>query len=412
MKEILIIGGGASGIAAALSAAEAAPHENITLLEGLDRVGKKILATGNGRCNLSNESISPDCYHTERPDRLERLLEQMPTEAAVDFFRRQGLLCAPDEAGRLYPYCRQASMVLDVLRLALERSGVRIESGCRVTEISCKNGRFTVKSENGGSYRGDAVLLTTGGKAAPSQGVTGVGYALAKRFGHRCTALYPALVPLKCSHSALKGLKGIRVQCRAALLDGDREIAHELGEVQFTDYGLSGIPAMQLSCCLGKLQGNGRRAVSIDFFPDLSAEELRALLAQRAARYGTETLETLFLGLIHKRVLYAVMKDVGIGPLSRTGGELKAKEIDRLATALKGWLLRVEGTLTWEQAQVTGGGIALDEISDTFASLRQPGLYLAGELLDVTGKCGGYNLHWAWCSGMIAGRAAVQEGNA
>ena len=409
MKEILIIGGGASGIAAALSAAEAAPHAKITILEGLDRVGKKILATGNGRCNLSNESISPDCYHTERPDRLERFLTRMPTETAVEFFRRQGLLCASDEAGRLYPYCRQASMVLDVLRLALERSGVRIECGCRVAEISCKNGRFTVKSEAGGSYRGDAVILTTGGKAAPSQGVTGVGYTLAKRFGHHCTALYPALVPLRSSHSALKGLKGIRVQCRAALLDGDREAACEQGELQFADYGLSGIPAMQLSCYLGKLRGNGRRAVSIDFFPELSAEELHTILAQRAASYGTETLETLFLGLIHKRVLYAVMKDIGIGPLSRTGSELKAKEIDRLTTALKGWLLSVEGTLAWEQAQVTGGGIALDEISDTFESLRQPGLYLAGELLDVTGTCGGYNLHWAWCSGMAAGRAAAME---
>ncbi len=409
MKEVIIIGGGAAGIAAALGAAEAASGAKITLLEGLDRVGKKILATGNGRCNLSNERMTADCYYTEHKERMEQLLRQMPTETAVDFFRRQGLLCSPDEAGRIYPYCRQASMVLDVLRLALERSGVAIECGCKAVKLSHKNGRFLIKDENGGSHRGDAVILTTGGKAAPGQGVTGMGYALAKGFGHEYTPLYPALVPIRCSHGALKGLKGIRVQCGAVLLEGEKTVAREVGEVQFTDYGLSGIPAMQLSCCLGTLRGRGERTVAIDFFPEVDEEELRAMLMQRAAERAEETLETLFLGSIHKRVLYAVMKDAGLAPLSRTGGELQPRDIDRLTAALKHWRLRVEGTLSWEHAQVTGGGISLTEINDCFESRCQPGLYLAGELLDVTGKCGGYNLHWAWCSGLIAGRAAVRE---
>ncbi len=330
MKEILIIGGGAAGMAAALGAAESAEPVRVTILEGLDRIGKKILATGNGRCNLSNEHMGAEYYHTGRRDRLEELLAQMilegldrigkkilatgngrcnlsnehmgaeyyhtgrrdrleellaqmPTDAAVDFFRRQGLVCTADEAGRLYPYCRQASMVLDVLRLALERRGVQVVCGCKVTEAArrrgpadeagrlypycrqasmvldvlrlalerrgvqvvcgCKvteaarrRGRFAVKTAEGKRYEGDALILTTGGKAAPAQGVTGVGYTLARGFGHRCTPLYPALTPLKCSHSGLKGLKGIRVQCGATLLCGGQRAAREEGEVQLTEY--------------------------------------------------------------------------------------------------------------------------------------------------------------------------------
>lgn len=409
MKEILIIGGGAAGMAAALGAAESGAAVRVTILEGLDRIGKKILATGNGRCNLSNEHMGAEYYHTGRRDRLEALLAQMPTEAAVDFFRRQGLVCTADEAGRLYPYCRQASMVLDVLRLALERRGVQVVCGCKVTETARRRGRFAVKTAEGRRYEGDALILTTGGRAAPAQGVTGVGYTLARGFGHRCTPLYPALTPLKCSHSGLKGLKGIRVQCASTLLCGGQRAAREEGEVQLTDYGLSGIPAMQLSCVWGTLPRDGEKTVSLDFFPAWETEALETELARRAAQWGAESLETLFLGLIHKRVLYAVMKDAGIGPLSRPGSTLKREEVRRLAAALKDWRLPVEGTLSWEQAQVTGGGVPLDEIDGSFASVRQPGLYLAGEILDATGTCGGYNLHWAWCSGRTAGRAAARE---
>ncbi len=195
------------------------------------------------------------------------------------------------------------------------------------------------------------------------------------------------------------------MQCGATLLCGGQRAAREEGEVQLTEYGLSGIPAMQLSCVWGALPRGGERAVSLDFFPAWETEALETELARRAAQWGAESLETLFLGLIHKRVLYAVMKDAGIGPLSRPGSTLKREEVRRLAAALKDWRLPVEGTLSWEQAQVTGGGVPLDEIDGSFASVRQPGLYLAGEILDATGTCGGYNLHWAWCSGRTAGRA-------
>lgn len=411
MKRIVIVGGGASGLAAALSAAKENPAAEITVLEGLERVGKKILATGNGRCNLSNAVVVPDCYHSTRRDRLAQLLAQMPPEKSLAFFERLGLLCAPDEAGRYYPYCRQASMVLDVLLLALQRAGVNVVCGQTVTAIARRNGRFVLRTEAGEHWQAEAVILATGGKAAPKQGVTGVGYQLAEQFGHRCTALSPCLVPLKSSHRALRGLKGIRVQCKTMLLADGVPVAGELGELQFAEYGLSGIPAMQLSCYLGALRGQELGA-HIDFFPNMAEEKLLALLHSRVEEHGAEPMETVFLGLISKRVLFAVMKDAGIEGLSRPASELTARAVQRLAAALKGWEMPVEGTLSWEQAQVTGGGIPLQEVDDAFQSQLQPGLYLTGELLDATGICGGYNLHWAWCSGIAAGQAAAKEAEA
>lgn len=408
MKRIMIVGGGASGIAAALSAAKANPGAEITILEGLDRVGKKILATGNGRCNLGNESMNASCYHTERKDRMKAWIEEMPTDMTLDFFREHGLLCAADEAGRLYPYAHQASMVLDILLLALKRNRVQTVCNCKVTALSYQNGVFDLKAESGEHYYADAVILATGGRAAPKQGVTGVGYELAIRFGHGKPKLYPCLVPIKCEHSALRGLKGIRVECKTTLYADGNFVAAEKGELQLTDYGISGIPALQLSCYLGQLKGRYTE-VSIDFFPEQTEEELLMLLKQRVEAYTEETLETLFLGLIHKRILYALMKDVHLEPLSRTADTLREKDLRRLAAVLKDWCLPVTGSLSWEHAQVTGGGISLGEITDCFESNHQKGLYLTGELLDVTGMCGGYNLHWAWCSGIIAGKAAAEE---
>lgn len=404
---ILILGGGAAGLAAALSAAQANPDASITVLEGLDRIGKKLLATGNGRCNLGNEFISPEHYHTQSPERLEQLLAPMDTARTLDFFESIGLYCTTEDMGRIYPYSKQAVMVLDVLRLALQRQGIRIVCGCKVTEITRRKNTFVVTSSDGQTFHADRVILTTGGKAAPKQGTDGSGYPLVRSLGHRCTQCYPCLVPLQCKSNVLKGLKGIRVTCRTTLTVDRKKAAEELGELQFTDYGLSGIPALQLSCHLAPLSDGANCAVRIDLFPDWSYDDLRTRIQQRIRTYPQEPLETAFLGLINKRIFYAVLKTCAIEPLSRTADTLSKKELDRLLSALKGWPFPVTGTLSWDHAQVTGGGVPLTEIDDSFASKRCPGLYLAGEILDVAGDCGGYNLHWAWCSGMTAGTAAA-----
>ncbi|MDO4175118.1 MAG: aminoacetone oxidase family FAD-binding enzyme [Eubacteriales bacterium] len=408
MNRIIIIGGGAAGMAAAIRAAQVNPTAQITILERLDRVGKKILATGNGRCNLTNEMILPEHYHTQEPERLENLLSAMPYTRTVDFFQSIGLYCTTEDMGRMYPYCKQASMTLDVLLLALKRYKIRTVCSSHVVDISTRNHTFSVKTEDGTIYHADAVILTAGGRAAPKQGTNGSAYPLAVKMGHSYARLYPCLVPIQCKNNALKGLKGIRMTCQAVLYRGKQQLTEELGEIQLTEYGLSGIPALQLSCLLHIPPKETQYTIRLDLFPDWSYQELRSLLQQRVRQYPDAPLEYLLLGLIHKRVMYAICKALALEPLSRPASSLSKQEIDRLVSTLKGWKFPVTGTLSWEQAQVTGGGVFLHEIADDFASRRQRGLYLAGEILDVAGDCGGYNLHWAWCSGMAAGAAAAE----
>lgn len=402
MKHIIIIGGGAAGMAAALTASKQR-EVSVTLLEGLDRVGKKILATGNGHCNLTNENMTPDFYHTQRPDLLADFLREMPTTRTVDFFGDLGLRCMTDEAGRVYPYCRQATMVLDVLLLHLQRqSNIRIVTGCKVCSVTQKGKTFVVKCENGETIRGDSVILTTGGQAAPKQGSDGSGYALAQGLGHHCTPLRPALVAFQCKGSFLKSLKGIRVLCETTLYQGKKRLGAERGELQFTDYGVSGIPAMQLSH-----RWKGTCEVSVDFFPDDTYDGLKQELRRRVAAFPNEPLENALLGLLHKRVQFALLKGLSIDPTA-PAKKLGRGEMEQIVSAFKGWRFPVTGTLGWEQAQVTSGGIPLNEIRPDFSSTVCPGLYLAGEVLDVAGDCGGYNLHWAWCSGIAAGESAVE----
>lgn len=408
-QSIVIIGGGASGLAAALSAAKQAPHANITLLEGLDRVGKKILATGNGRCNLTNRQMAPNHYHSSQPELLSALLRQMPVERTLNFFSQLGLCCATEEMGRVYPNARQASAVLDTLLLALAHSGVMVECSAKVRQVTQNGNQFRITTEDCRMFRADAVVLAAGGRAAPKQGTDGSGFALAKQLGHRYATPFPCLVALKCSDATVKGLKGIRAQGKVTLLRDGAELGTEQGEIQFTDYGLSGIPVFQLSCLLGRNCEGAE--LSVDLVPTWKRKELVHYLAARAAIYPQETLEQFLPGLIHKKLLYAVMKAAGLSPLSLRASSLHTGHIIRLAETLKDWRFHVTGPLSWDHAQVTGGGVLLDEIAPDFSSLRCPGLFLCGEVLDVVGDCGGYNLHWAWCSGLSAGKAAAGIAN-
>lgn len=410
MNRILIIGGGASGMAAAISAAQANPSAQITILDGLDHIGKKILATGNGRCNLTNAQISPGHYHTQNTARLNDLLADMPAERPLAFFRELGLYCTEEDRGRIYPYSRQASMVLDVLKLALQRHHIQVQHNCKVKSLSVQKKVFTAQTESGQSFHADAVILAAGGRAAPKQGTNGTSYPLALQMGHRYARLYPCLVPLRCGQQTniLKQLKGIRVICRATLFDGKQKLTEELGEVQLTDYGLSGIPALQLSCWMNKPIQEQAYTVRLDLFPDWQHNELRSILQQRIKQYPTDKIEDNLLGLINKKLLFAALETLHLTPIDRPSSSLKRQDIDALVSLLKGWDFPITGIQTWDHAQVTGGGVFLNEIDNRFRSVKQPGLFLAGEVLDIAGDCGGYNLHWAWCSGITAGEAAAE----
>ena len=409
MKRILIIGGGAAGIAAALTAKHHAPEVEVLLLERLDRVGKKILATGNGRCNLTNMQAGMPHFHSSDRGALKAVLQGMEPKLVLDFFRGMGLLCQEEDEGRVYPYCKQASMVLDVLLQALERAKIEVHCGFAITSIVRNKGKFVMKTADGGSLTADRVILTCGGKAAPKLGSDGSGYTLAKALGHSCTPLVPALVALKCDMNGLGGLKGIRASAELTLLANDHVLGQEAGELQFTEYGLSGIPAMQLSGRLSRLRKGEKCTALVDLFPEWEEEALFRELKARQKCAPQETLETFLLGTVHKRLAYAVLKSAGLQPLSKPVSSLSNGDLHRLTETLKAWRFVVTGTQGWEMAQVTGGGIPLQEVdSRTMESWCVSGLYLAGEILDVTGDCGGFNLHWAWCSGIRAGQAAAK----
>ncbi len=404
IPQVAIVGMGASGLAAALTLFREGFAGEMVALEKQDRVGKKLLSTGNGRCNLGNEAIAPCHYHSQNPSALAACLEEMPVEQTLAFFRESGLLCR-QESGRLYPLCNQASMVLDVLRLELGQAGVQLRTGCTVQHLRWADGKFLLHLDTGEVLPARRVILATGGRAAPKLGSDGSGYGLARAMGHKVNPLYPCLVPLKGKEQVFHGLKGQRAQGRASLLAGEQLLGAETGEIQFTDYGLSGIPLFQLSCLLP--QAAGRGVISLDLLPDLPLEGVLALLRERLHQGRYQTLEELLLGTVPKRVGLALLKSLGFASLAQPVAALRDREVRDIAATLKDWRMQVSGTLGWDQAQVTGGGISLEEVDPrTMESRLRPGLYLTGELLDAVGDCGGYNLHWAWNTGILAARAA------
>ena len=406
MKEIIVIGAGASGLMAAITAVSSSPEVRVTVLEGLDKAGKKILATGNGRCNLTNRDISPAHYHTSTPEVLSPMLERMPAQFALQLFEALHLPMDTEEMGRVYPHSRQASSVRESLLRAARRFGRRLQihTQHRVTDLKRTKAGFQAVCENGSRFEGDAVILSAGGCAAPKQGSNGSGLELARRLGHRTAPAYPCLTAFRCDSPLCKGLKGVRGHGRLELqLDG-RTAAVEDGEIQFTDYGISGIPAFQLSChCT---PGCGPAQLLADLLPDHTEGAVCSLL-ESYRLFPQEPIIDALPGVVHTKLMQAALKQAGI-PMLRAAGEVSLGQCRKLAHVLKHLPFPVTGVQDWDQAQVTGGGVLLTEIDEDFASLRVPGLYLCGEVLDVVGDCGGYNLHWAWCSGSFAGAAAAQ----
>ena len=411
MQQIVILGGGAAGLAAALAAAQSAPAGavRVTVLDRNPRCGKKLLATGNGRCNLDNTGIAPEQYFTADPAALRPLLAAVDAAAPLEWFAALGLYTRTDEAGRVYPYSNQAADVLALLEGHLARLGVEVRTGCTVQTLSQNRSGYTILCEDAEgqdqTLRADAVICAMGGNAGPQFGTDGFGTRFAAQCGGKLEPLYPCLTALQTAKPN-RSLAGIRAKAAATLLDLDRHctVAVENGEVQFTDYGLSGICIMQLSGLLAPGRGPKRPVVALDLFPALSETELAALFAQRVGLLGSGAAE-FCLGLLPAKLGRALWADAG---LPETARALPASAWPKLAATAKCW--RFEGLTPcgWKQAQTTGGGLLLDEVEDDFQFKGCPGLYFVGETLDCAGSCGGYNLHWSFGSGIIAGRAAAK----
>ena len=405
MQQIVILGGGAAGMAAALAAAQSAPAAQVIVLERNPKPGKKLLATGNGRCNLDNTGIAPELYFTADPAALRPLLDAVNTADPLRWFRALGLYTRTDEAGRVYPYSNQAADVLALLEHHLAQHHVQLRTGCTVRTLSQGRSGYAVQFETAEGaaemLRADAVICAMGGEAGPQFGTDGFGTRFAAQCGGRVEPLYPCLTALQCAKPR-KALAGIRAKAAASLLDGARVLACENGEVQFTDYGLSGICIMQLSGLLAPGRGPKAPAVELDPFPALDEAALADLLAAHTRQTAGERPADFWLGLLNPKLGRALWSAAALPDTAA----LTPGQWQKLTRTAKHW--RFEGLTPcgWRQAQVTGGGLALREVDTHFQFKGCPGLYFVGETLDCTGSCGGFNLHWAFGSGIAAGQAA------
>lgn len=401
---VLIIGGGASGLVAAAAAARSGAK--VLLLEHMDRIGKKLLSTGNGKCNMTNLAMDASCYRCSQKDFPMEAVSRFPVEDTLSFFEGIGIV-TKNKNGYVYPYSEQASSVLDCLRFELSRLGVEILAGCHVESARKERRGFFVRAGSK-AFRADTLILSTGSKAAPATGSDGSGYGLAKGFGHRVICPLPALVQLRCRGNYFKQLAGVRCAARLSLrADGDL-LAEDTGEVQFTDYGISGIPTFQVSRFASVALAQKRKVTAVlDFFPMLSYQETERFVMRRRETLGDRRMGDFFTGAVHKK-LSGVLCQLADASPQETAARQEEAVFRRLAGLLKEFPVEVAATNPFSCCQVCCGGVDTREVCpSSMESLLVPGLYFAGELLDVDGICGGYNLQWAWSSGMIAGSSAA-----
>ncbi len=394
---------------AAISAARLGT--DVTILEKNPRVGKKILATGNGRCNFTNVNAECNCYSSENPGFVRKVLSDFTVNNTISFFEKLGIQHKVEEQGKVFPMSDQASSILDVLLYELNRLGVNIVCDSNVVDIIPENGSFILRTENGSIYRGDRVVLTPGGKAMPSSGSDGYGYDLALSLGHTMTDIFPSLVQLMLDGDFFKRIDGVKFVGTAEIIDNNRSVIKDRGDILFTNYGVSGPPVFQISRKAGELLKSGKKAtLKINILDTMSKEEVSELIARRFQVDLNKTVEFSFVGLINKRLIPVVLSQAGINELKRSVSSITSKEQERIANVLTDWRLNIKGTKSWPSAQVTAGGISTQEIDEnTMESLLVKGLYFAGEIMDIDGMCGGFNLQWAWSSGFIAGRNAANE---
>ena len=396
-----IIGGGAAGLAAACSLGI---NAETTVYEHSDRVGKKILITGAGRCNVMNEYMQPQKFICDDAEALNMTLSGCENRIK-EFFALRGLVLRCEEEGRIYPLTNQAASVLDVLRFDAKEAGCEILCGAQIGKVEKKDGVFIVHDKVYGTKSYDAVILACGGKAAPKTGSDGSGFNIAVDFGHTVTKLSPALVPLKTTSNVTRALKGIRCKCKLTLKKDSKKVTDTSGEIQFTEYGISGIAAMQLS---RYTEGKGN-SVIIDFVEECSYSYILERI--NAAKNKKRELQDVLLGILPRRVAQQIIKTVTQMPLTQSSAELDDASAKKIAESVKAFKLDIEGTLSWDNAQVTRGGIPLREIdAKTMESKRCKGLYIVGEMLNCDGDCGGYNLGWAWITGIKAAEAVIGKG--
>ena len=434
--DVAVIGGGASGMMAAISAKSQLPEGDVLLLERNEILGRKLLATGNGRCNFTNTLALPMDYGTSA-EFTKPAMEAMNPLHVIQVFDSMGVLYRVEEEGRVYPHSGQGATVTQALERKLEQLGVKAKKSAVVEEVTYST-KFDIRLKNGKVICADKLILATGGKAGGQYGCQGDGYTFAKGYGHEMVKIRPALVAVNCKTDEGEGRdawkkewKGVRSQAKVSLwkvpLNGEEEtcVAEDRGEVQFTDSGLSGICVFNLSRHIvftGNMKDgrNETYMMEVDFLPDWTEEKVLHMLERRRDALADYDADAFLMSVVHNKLINGLLEQVGFKGLTivldgveeKTWPDLKTitdEQLAKLAKLLKGWRFEVDGTKGWNDAQVTAGGISCEQVDpQTMESRLQKGLYLCGEVLDVDGKCGGYNLQWAFASGWLAGINAAK----
>ncbi len=394
-----IIGGGAAGMTAAITAAK--NGFDVTILEHQKRIGKKILVTGNGRCNLTNIDQHISHYHGAEREFAGEVFASFDYKETIAFFTKLGLY-TKNKNGCLYPYSEQASSVLEVLRMELKRLGVIVLTECNVTNIH-KEDKFFLDT-NQGCFSFDRIIIAAGSKAAPQTGSDGSGYKLAKSLGHHIRKPLPALVQLRSKEPYFKRLTGIRTEACLTIYCNHKKAGSERGELQLTGYGLSGIPTLQLSYLASMaLDKKEKVIVEIDFIPDMDSTVLRHFLMDRIQMCPNKTAEEFLIGVLHKNFASFFIELCGIKQ-NTVVGNFSSKQIEKLSLIMKKFEVPIDSVNSFQEAQICCGGVDTTQLKPTLESKLINGLFFAGEIIDIHGDCGGYNLQWAWSSGTVAGR--------
>lgn len=408
MKQIIIIGAGAAGLTAAIFAARGGA--SVIVLEHTDKAGKKILSTGNGKCNITNQFQASSCYRGNDSDFAMKVLKEFNEKDTIDFMESLGILCK-ERNGYVYPRSEQAAAVRDGLLMECRRLGVTIEYQVKLQTIQREKQFFTLSAQtaNGSkTYQCQKLILAPGSKAAPNTGSDGSGYELAKGLGLKVIKPLPALVQLRCEEGIYKEAAGVRCHVAVAINVNGEMVSKEEGELQITNYGISGIPVMQLSRFAVKaLETKKQVTAVIDFFPEMKEEELKLRLTNMVKHFSERNMEDILAGFLNRKLASALLKEMGIKK-NKKAAWCDESYINGIAEFLKSYKTQVIGSNSFKEAQVCQGGVATAEISShTMEAIKVPGLYLAGEVLDIDGTCGGYNLQFAWATGAIAGKSAV-----
>ncbi|EEY35944.1 NAD(P)/FAD-dependent oxidoreductase [Pseudoleptotrichia goodfellowii] len=400
--EVAIIGGGAAGFVAAITAAKSG--KKVVILERKERVLKKVLVTGNGRCNMTNVKADITHYFGKNIDSIENILDSFTPKDTMEFFNELGIICNEEERGKVYPLSGQAASIVDALRFEAEKLGIVTETEFYVRKVEKDGFKFKIYSEDKRKIEANRVILATGGQSYHELGSNGSGYEIAKELGHSITKLSPSIVQLKTEKYQVKGLQGIKLDTAVTAYGDNEKICTYNGELLFTDYGISGNVIFNISFVM-PLYKNVE--FEIDFMKKFDYNELYDILKKRKKILGHLTMEQYFNGMINKKLGQFLAKMSGIEKLSKPVNTLSDDKIRNLCDVLKKYRINVLETTGFKNAQVTAGGVPLDEVNtETLESKKVKGLYFAGEVLDVYGECGGYNLQWAWASGHRAGESA------